>query len=41
VYLDKKHVPAAAYTAMSRVSYQMQCLIGGGVSADHFTPARS
>jgi ATP-dependent exoDNAse (exonuclease V) alpha subunit len=40
VYLDAKHVPAAAYTAMSRVRLASQCLIGGWVTPDHFTPAR-
>ena len=40
VYLDKRHVPAAAYTAMSRVRMQAHCLIGGFVTPDHFTPAR-
>jgi ATP-dependent exoDNAse (exonuclease V) alpha subunit len=40
VYLDKPHVPAAAYTAMSRVRMQAHCLIGGFVTPDHFTPAR-
>jgi ATP-dependent exoDNAse (exonuclease V) alpha subunit len=40
VYLDKSHVPAAAYTAMSRVRMQAHCLIGGFVTPDHFTPAR-
>ena len=28
VWLDVPHVPAAAYTAMSRVSYASDCLIG-------------
>ena len=40
VYLDRMHVPAAAYTAMSRVRFGAQCLIGGWVQPDHFTPAR-
>ena len=40
VYLDKPHVPAAAYTAMSRVRMQAHCLISGFVTPDHFTPAR-
>ena len=40
VYLDKPHVPAAAYTAMSRVRMGAQCLIGGWVTEHHFTPAR-
>ena len=39
VWLDRPHVPAAAYTAMSRVKYQHQCLVGGRVTPDHFTPA--
>ena len=40
VYLDKPFVPAAAYTAMSRVRMQGHCLIGGWVKPEHFTPAR-
>ena len=40
IYLDAKHVPAAAYTAMSRVRLGSQCLIGGWVEPTHFSPAK-
>ena len=40
VYLDCPHAAGAAYTAMSRVSYKKDCLIGGIVRPEHFTPAR-
>ena len=40
VYLDAPKVAAAAYTAISRVSSLDDLLLGGIVSADHFTPAR-
>ena len=39
-YLDVPHVPAAAYTALSRVKEGWQCLIGGVVTKHNFTPAR-
>ena len=39
VYMDAKFVPAAGYTAMSRVKVASQCLIGGWVTPDHFAPA--
>ena len=40
VYLDVPHVPAAAYTAMSRVKEGWQCLLGGLLTKHHFAPAR-
>ena len=40
VWLDVPHVPGAAYTAMSRVAYGKDLLLGGNLSPDHFTPAR-
>ena len=42
LFLDARHVPGAAYTAMSRVAYGDCCLIGGRerLEKDHFTPAR-
>ena len=40
LYLDAPRVPAAAYTAMSRVRMQAHCLIGGIVQPHHFEPAR-
>ena len=39
IFLEHKHVPAAAYTAMSRVKRAKDCLIGGWVTPDHFKPA--
>ena len=39
VYLDAPNVKAAAYTALSRVKYQRDCLVGGHVTKDHFRPA--
>jgi ATP-dependent exoDNAse (exonuclease V) alpha subunit len=39
VWLNVPGVPGAAYTAMSRVSYGRDCLIGGNVNPLHFTPA--
>jgi ASC-1-like (ASCH) protein/type II secretory pathway component PulJ len=39
LYLDAANVPGAAYTAMSRVSYGRDLIIGGGVTKHHFTPA--
>ena len=39
VYLDAC-VRAAAYTAMSRVKFQSQCLIGGWVTPEHFLAAK-
>jgi hypothetical protein len=40
VYLDAASVPGAAYTAISRVSYMADFLIGGNVKPVHFTPVR-
>ena len=40
VYLDIPGMPAAAYVAMSRVSYDGDYLIGGAVTPAHFVPAR-
>lgn len=40
VWLDKAHVPGAAYTGMSRVSYGKNLLLGGLLSVDHFTPVQ-
>ena len=37
-YLDCPGVPGAAYTALSRVSYGQDLLIGGAVTAAHFQP---
>ena len=39
VWLDTPHVPAAAYTALSRVAYGSHVLLGGDLQPDHFTPA--
>ena len=39
-YLDRPHVPAPAYPATSRVRRMKDCLVGGNVTPDHFTPAR-
>ena len=38
VFLDKPGVPGAAYTAMSRVSYEADVLLGGILTPEHFTP---
>lgn len=38
VVLDAKGVPGAAYTALSRVSYGTDYLLGGVVEAAHFQP---
>ena len=38
-YCDKPCVPAAAYTALSRVRLMAHVLIGGRLTPDHFTPA--
>ena len=40
VWLDRPRVPGAAYTAMSRVSYGTNLLLGGMLTPDHFAPAR-
>jgi len=40
LWLDVPHVPAAAYTGMSRVAYGRDLLIGGYLDRYHFTPAR-
>jgi hypothetical protein len=39
-YMDCPGVPAAGYTALSRVAYEKDYLIGGILTAEHFTPAR-
>ena len=39
LFLDAPLVPGAAYTAMSRVQYGSQCIIGGNVNSSHFTPS--
>ena len=41
VWLDRPHVPGAAYTAMSRVSYGQNLLLGGLLTVDHFTPVQN
>ena len=38
VFLDAEGVPGAAYTALSRVSYGENFLIGGVVRPAHFKP---
>ena len=38
VFLDCPNVPGAAYTALSRVSLQENYVLGGYLTADHFTP---
>ncbi|CAE7365302.1 unnamed protein product [Symbiodinium natans] len=40
VYLDAPKVPAAAYTAISRVGYYKDFLLAGILTEDHFTPAK-
>lgn len=40
LWLDRPHVPGAAYTGMSRVAYGSNLLLGGNLSPEHFTPAR-
>ena len=37
-FLDRAGIPGAAYTALSRVSYGKDFLIGGLVNAVHFQP---
>ncbi|CAE8716271.1 unnamed protein product [Polarella glacialis] len=39
LWLDRPHVPGAAYTGMSRVAYGRDLLIGGDLNRDHVTPA--
>jgi hypothetical protein len=39
IWLDVKNMPAAGYTALSRVEFQKSYLIGGNMSVDHFVPA--
>ena len=39
-WLDAPYVRAAAYTAMSREKYQRNCLVGGMLTPEHFTPAQ-
>eukprot|EP00973_Karenia_brevis_P014889 2032802-Karenia_brevis.AAC.2 len=39
VYFDVPYVPAAAYTAMSRVRLQQHIKVGGWITPDHFRPA--
>ena len=38
VFLDAEGVPGAAYTALTRVSYAKDFLIGGVVKGSHFQP---
>ena len=40
VYLDAPRVPAAAYTAISRVGYYKDFLLAGILTEHHFTPAK-
>ena len=40
VYLDAPKVPAAAYTAISRVGYYDNFLLAGSLTPEHFTPAQ-
>ncbi|CAE7336340.1 unnamed protein product [Symbiodinium sp. CCMP2456] len=40
VYLDAPKVPAAAYTAISRVGYYKDFLLAGIFTEHHFTPAK-
>jgi len=40
VYLDAPRVPAAAYTAISRVGYYKDFLLAGIFTEHHFTPAK-
>jgi len=39
VYLDRKYMPAAGYTALSRVERQENYLLGGKLTREHFVPA--
>ena len=39
IYLDVPYMPAAGYTALSRVATSGQYLIGGTVKRRHFVPA--
>ena len=39
VYLDAPKVPAAAYTAISRVGFYDNFLLAGSLTPEHFTPA--
>ena len=41
VYLDAQNVPGAAYTALSRISYGTDYLLGGFLTKDHFTPVEA
>ena len=41
VYLDAENVPGAAYTALSRISYGTDYLLGGFLTKDHFTPVEA
>ena len=38
IYLDKKNMPAVAYTAVSRVKDGKSYLLGGHLEPEHFTP---
>ena len=40
LWLDVPHIPGAAYTGMSRVSFGKDILIGGLLRPEHFCPAR-
>jgi ATP-dependent exoDNAse (exonuclease V) alpha subunit len=39
VWLDRTGAPAAGYTALSRVEYSENYLLGGHVEREHFVPA--
>ena len=41
LWMDAAHIPGAAYTGMSRVSYGRDLLIGGNITAEHFQHAPS
>lgn len=39
VWLDVRFMPAAAYTALSRVARMEDLLLGGELAKEHFVPA--
>jgi len=39
IWLDMPNMPAAGYTALSRVKYATNYLIGGRMTPEHFVPA--
>ena len=39
IYLDIKCMPAAGYTALSRVARRKNYLLGGKLTREHFVPA--